>query len=188
MMLTFHWWKCYIANCYWQIIREQASLHPLTTILLMTFTTWRSETVKWQRIANLFFFFSSSATSCTYSKVWHIAPFHAWQKSVQEANHCYCQTGTAVYSSIMQSSLTVTDHHVFHISSELDVDLFQHPLCTGKNTSSQHLLCQTVLCQYFSFLFVFKISQTSQLFCTGSSSSCTFLINFSPYSNSLTVQ
>lgn len=55
----------------------------------------------------------------------------------------------------MQSSLTVTDHHMFHICSQFDVDLFQCPFGTRKNPSS--LLCQTVLILYFSFAFVFKI-------------------------------
>lgn len=57
---------------------------------------------------SLSFPFSPSATSCRYSTAWHIASFHAWQKSVQEANHYYCQIGTAVYSSIMQSSVILS--------------------------------------------------------------------------------
>lgn len=35
----------------------------------------------------------------------------------------------------MQSSLTVTDHHVLHISSKFDIDLLSHFLCTGKKNS-----------------------------------------------------
>lgn len=51
---------------------------------------------------------TTTTTSCRYSTVWHIASFHAWQKSVQEAYHYYCQIGTAVYSSIIQSSLMLS--------------------------------------------------------------------------------
>lgn len=79
----------------------------------------------------------SCTTSSRQSKVWHMVPFHAWQESVREAHHCYCQIGPAVYSSITPSSLTVTGHHVLYINSGCDIDLFppsfdaeMHPVST----------------------------------------------------------
>lgn len=66
----------------------------------------------------------SRTTSSRQSKVWHMVPFHAWQESVREAHHCYCQIGPAVYSSITPSSLTVTGHHALYINSGCDIDLF----------------------------------------------------------------
>lgn len=78
-----------------------------TSLLLLTID--RSKTQKWKKSGFFFcFFVCFSITSCGWSTVWHIASFHAWQKSVQEAYHYYCQIGTAVYSSIMQSSLILS--------------------------------------------------------------------------------
>lgn len=129
-------------------------MKPLTTSWVITFTIWRYQTVIWRWIGNSFFL--SSAKSCRYSTVWHIASCHAWQKSVQEAYHYYCEIGTAVYSSIMQSSLilslTIT---CFTLARSLTL-IYSSTLSAaqGEKTSSQHLLCQTVLCQYCIFVLV----------------------------------
>lgn len=118
---------------------------------------------------SLSFPFSPSATSCRYSTAWHIASFHAWQKSVQEANHYYCQIGTAVYSSIMQSSvilsLTIT---CFTLAPSLTL-IYSSTLSAApgeKNIQSASVVpnCPffpTPWYRIFLFSFVLKISQTS---------------------------
>lgn len=80
----------------------------------------------------------SCTTSGRQSKVWHMVPFHAWQESIREAHHCYCQIWPGVYSSITPSSLTVTSHHALYINSGCDIDLFppsfsaqMHPVSTS---------------------------------------------------------
>lgn len=99
------------------------------------------------------------------SQVWHMVPFHAWQESVREAHHCYCQIGPAVYSSITPSSLTVTGHQVLYINSDCDIDLF--PVFWCRNASSQHPFYQKKkkkerLFSVFSLWFLIKILQTLQ--------------------------
>lgn len=161
---------------YFHLTWEWDSLHPLTAsweiIFLVTFSPLALSLSL------------SHATSCSYSTVWHIASFHTWQKSVQEAYHYYCQIGTAVYSSIMQSSLilslTIT---CFTLALSLTL-IYSNTLSAaeGKKTPSQHLLCQTVLCQYCIFVLVLYLRshKLHRLFCTGSFPVCVYLlINFS---------
>lgn len=155
-------------------------MRPLTISWVVTFTSRRSQTAKRQSVTfNIFFFsFSRVRHVLRSSTVWHTASFHAWQKSVQEAYHYYCQIGTAVYSSIMQSSLilslTVT---CFTLAPSLTL-IYSSTLSAAweEKTSSQHLLLpnRPVPISYFSFSFVLKISQTSQLFCASFTSLCTF--------------
>ena len=73
---------------------------------------------------------------------------------------------------------TVTDHHVFHISSEFDTDLFYHSLSCRGNKKNNKKTTVSICCAKLSlanivFLLQFKIPQTSQLFCTGLSILCT---------------
>lgn len=80
-----------------------------------------------------------------YSAIWHIASFHAWQKSVQEAYHSYCQIGTAVYSTIMQPSfilsLTIT---CFTLALSLTL-IYSTTLSAAEGTKKKNLQSASVV-------------------------------------------
>lgn len=127
---------------------------------------------------------TTTTISCRYSTIWHIASFHAWQKSVQEAYHYYCQIGTAVYSSIIQSSLMLSATITCFILALFLTLIYSTAFSAAEgqkiNIQSASVVPNCLWPAQFSFNLYAYGHTKLELLCTRSSF-VYFLMHFSPY-------